>query len=190
MTILNLLAQRHRKHDPQPADEIFLLIAVENDRVHGADRFLAGVEIKPHNERQPLARAALGFVHPFDLQHRAHRAGLLDGHFGDVAHEFIPARLLAGLLIRPALIDAHEPALSRDFASTDGERFDQVRAREPDATDQLARVDIDRRGVFPDAHFHTIRHRRIARANLKRPRYFRADDRRDPRPLHRTVRGQ
>src|SRR5579864_1624659 len=53
--VVDLFAHRNCKRNAQTADKILLLVAIEDDGVDQSHLLLAGVEIKTHDERQPLA---------------------------------------------------------------------------------------------------------------------------------------
>ena len=116
VTILDFLAHRHVERHAQPADEILRLVTVENNRMDHANRGQAGVEIEPDVKRQPLARAALGFMHAVEFHHRTHRAALLDCDLLDFAAEFLERRGFVHVQLRAILQHANQPSFAGDLA--------------------------------------------------------------------------
>ena len=186
--IVGLLPQRHREGQSDPANKILLLLAVEHERVHDADRLLSRIKIQPHGKRQPRTRAAHRLVHPFQFDHRADRAGLLNRHLADVAQKLLAGRRGAFVHVGTVLHDTHELPRPRDLATTDGQRLDQIRPGRPQARLHCPGVDVDCPVALPQ------RHRRPRRAGArfgrdgKRPRHPGSDRGGESAPLQRTVR--
>ena len=172
---MDLLAHRHGEGQAEAADEIFLLVAIEDDGVHQAHLLQAGVEIQAHGEGKPLARAGFGFVNTFDLDHDAHRAGLFHRDLADAAGE-----------IGAVFERTDEASLARHHAALHGHRVDQERALPGDAALEPARVDVDSRTALGDLHRRSGSGRR-ARRQFERARSARAGHGREAGPLHGTV---
>jgi hypothetical protein len=85
--VVNLLAHRHGERDAEAADEIFLVVAVENEVVDEPDVLDARIEVEPYIERQPFARPGIGFVDAFNLHCGANRAALFRRDLLDIAGE-------------------------------------------------------------------------------------------------------
>ena len=142
MAVLHLLAHRHGKGHAESADEVALLVAVVNEGVDHPHRFLAGVEIQPDHERQPLAGAFRALVLALQLDHGAHRPRLLDRHFLELGFETLAHRRRRGVAVGTVLQDADQPAVAGDLATVDDHRLDELRAPLRDATFQPAGVDL------------------------------------------------
>ena len=141
--VVSLLAHRHRKRQADATNKILLLIAVEHERVHDADRLLPCIKIQPHAERQPLARTVHRLVHSLHFNDRADRPRLLDRDLVDVAQKFIAPRHRALLHVGPILQDTHELPRARHFASAHRERLDQIFPGREQPGLHRTRVDFD-----------------------------------------------
>ena len=151
MAVLHLLAQRHSKRDAEAVDEVLLLVAIEEDRVHHPHRRLTRVKIEPHVERQPLAARIHALVDALELHHRTHRAGLLDGDFLDQAVKLLARAHLVRCVLGSALQDADELHRADDRAALDRHGVHQVRAaRQRDRAFERPAIDNDRLAVVRD----------------------------------------
>ena len=175
VAIVDLLAHRHRESHAQPVDEVFLVVAVEDDGVYQAHLRQAGVEIQAHGEGQPLARASFSFVNAFDFDHGAHRAGLFHGDLADAAGE-----------LRAVVERAHQASMARHHAAFHGHRVDQERTLPWDAALQPPRVDVDGPAAFGHLHRCSGSRRRAPR-QFERPRVARAGHGGETDKLHRAV---
>ena len=119
VAVVHLLAHGHREDQPQTADEIRLLISIKDDRVHQPHRRLARVEVHTYGERQPFPAPLFRLVHALELDHRAHRTGLLHFDALDTTDELLPRRSLIHIAVRPRLQDADQTSLCGDLAPVD-----------------------------------------------------------------------
>ena len=87
MAIVNLLAHRDGEDQAEAADEILLVIAVEDDGVDQAHRLAARRRNRGARRRAATRGASLLWT-PSILTDGAHRPGLLDGDLLDRAGEF------------------------------------------------------------------------------------------------------
>ena len=126
MTVVDLLAHGHREGQAQPADEVLLLVAVEEEGVQEAHRALPGVEVQPDDERQPFPAPLIRLVNALDLHHRAHRAGLFHVDHPDQAGVAFPARASLRLTVGSVLPDADKPRPACDNAPVDGHGIEQI----------------------------------------------------------------
>jgi hypothetical protein len=186
--VLDFLAHRHGEDDAQTADEILLLVAVINDRVHQPHRFLPGVEIEPHDKRQPFAGGFLAFVFALDAHHRAHRTGLLQRDFFHLADEPLARRHVRRIALGAFLQDAHQLPLPRDFTTVDDHRLNETAAPFDDAGLQLAGVDLDRRVTLRHLDDGSNGRRGLTRRKFQRPGRLRSGHGGKARPLERAVR--
>src|SRR5271170_5801291 len=111
MAILILLTQWNREANAQAVDEIFFLIAVEDESVNHLHRIAAGGEIETDDERQPGAIGCGGFVIAGDLNDGADGAGLLKRDGFDLAGEIFDFYRLFGFPIAAVLELADENAV-------------------------------------------------------------------------------
>jgi hypothetical protein len=141
--VIELVGHRHPEPDAQPADEVFLLVTVEDEGVDHTDAVAAGVEVDADGERQPLAAAAVGAVPAVHADHRAHRPALLHGDLPDLAGKALLAhgtRLgVAGMV----LAKADQGAVGGDRALAPGNGRHQYLPALGDPAADNAGVDID-----------------------------------------------
>ena len=115
VTVVRLLAQRHVEANAQALDEIFLLVAVEDEGVNHADLIRASEEVESNDERQPGAIGGKRFVLARDLHHGAHRAGLLDRDRVDLAGEFFFMGRVMRVVVRAIFSNANQRSVGSDL---------------------------------------------------------------------------
>jgi hypothetical protein len=101
--VQGLVAHGNVDLEAEAADEVLLLVAVEDDGVDDADGGLATEEVETHGEGEPLALGDGTAMHAFDLDHGADWALLLHSdvlHFAEVA---FAARGVFRVAVRAAL---------------------------------------------------------------------------------------
>ncbi len=187
MAVLHLLAQRHGKFQPEAAHEILLLVTVVDDGVHKPHLLTPRVKVEAHDERQPFARAGRRPVHALDLQHRPHRAFLLDRHPRRSPEELIPRRRFLGLTLRAPLHHTNEPAAARHFPPAHRDRFDQVSSPVCHPQAHHPRVDLHPGVTPPHAHDRPGRSLTGTGRQSERARLSRPANRRESDPLQRPV---
>ena len=145
--VQRLIVQGNLDLHAESADEVLLLVAIEDNGVYDADGSLAGVEVEAHGERQPLTVECGAAMHAFDLDDGAHWAGLLDGHFLHGAEVALTGGRIFRVVGGAILQDADELASVRDDLAAEGDGVDEVRAGERDGTLHGAGIHSDRAGV-------------------------------------------
>ncbi len=86
VAVICLFAHRNSETESERADEVLVLVSVEDEAVY--EPYLVGVleEVHPDDERQPFAAVLLAVVHAFDLDDAPYRAVLLEGGPAYSAH--------------------------------------------------------------------------------------------------------
>lgn len=78
MPVVECLAHGHVEADAQGADEVGVLVAVEEEAMYYFYLFASAVEVEAHNERQPFAPRFV-LVHAFQLDEGTHVSGTFGG---------------------------------------------------------------------------------------------------------------
>src|SRR5581483_5632512 len=118
--------------EAEAADEVLLVVAVEDDGVDEADVGESGVEVETDGEGEPLAIAGVGAVDAVDLDCRADGAGLLDGDGSNGAREALSV-----------IERTDESRLAGDDAVLHGEGVEKDGSALRDAALETAGVDGD-----------------------------------------------
>ena len=112
--------------ETEAADEVLLLVAVEDDGVDDADGGLAAEEVEAHGEGEPLALRHGTAVHAFDPDHGADWTLLFHGDALDLAEKFLACGRVLRIAGWPFLQDANQLARSSDHLAAEGDGVDEV----------------------------------------------------------------
>jgi hypothetical protein len=138
-----LVAHGHGELHAEAADEVLLLVAVEDDGVDEAHGGLAGIEVEPHGEGQPFAPAGCAFMKAVDFHHSANRAVLLKRHRLDAAEIFLASRGIFGIRLGTVLQNADELAVLGDGVAVDRHPIDEVGPGFGNRASQRAGIDLN-----------------------------------------------
>ena len=148
--VAGLVAHGHVELEAEAANEVLVLVAIEDDGVDDADGSLASVEVETHGEGQPLTMRDGAAMLAFDLDDGADGTLLLDGDVRDGADVALAAGRVFRVVRGAALQNADELADTGDGLAGDAHRGDEVGAGERDGALERTGVDEDLLAVVPD----------------------------------------
>ncbi len=172
---------------PEAADEVLLLVAVEDDGMDDSDRSLAGVEVEAHGKGEPLAFGGGATMHAFDLDDGAHRAGLLDGDLLYRGEESLAYGRIFGIVGGTLLQNANELASTGDSYAIALGGFDEVRAGVRDGGLHRAGIHDDRVGFVCNFQCERCSARRGARYKVELAGEACRRNRGEAAPLQRAI---
>jgi hypothetical protein len=129
--------------EAEAADEVLLLVAIEDDGVDDANGCLSPEEIEAHGEGEPFALRHGTAVHAFDPDHGADWTLLFHGDALDLAEKFLACGRVLRIVGWPFLQDANQFARSSDHLAVERDGIDEIAARGRDGALHRARVDGD-----------------------------------------------
>ena len=126
MPVLELLAQRDGKADAQAANEVFVLVAVKDKRMHHADAVHPGVKVQANDERQPGAAPESAVWRPVILTTARTGPDCSSVTTSIWLVKLFLAQYAPGCRTGTGLPAGRQAALPRDDPPADGERVNQI----------------------------------------------------------------